>query len=59
MALRINPLTGLFDYISEEGPQGEPGPGVPDGGETGQILKKKTGEDQDTEWTDAVDGGTF
>lgn len=29
---------------------GPPGKGVPDGGTTGQILRKKSNADQDTEW---------
>lgn len=36
------------------GPKGEKGAGVPEGGTTGQVLKKKSGSDYDTEWTDEV-----
>lgn len=36
------------------GPKGEKGTGVPEGGTTGQVLKKKSGSDYDTEWTDEV-----
>jgi len=32
--------------------QGATGAGVPDGGTTGQVLSKATGDDQDTEWVD-------
>lgn len=32
--------------------QGPPGPGVPDGGAAGQILKKMSEKDQDTKWSD-------
>ena len=35
------------------------GSGVPAGGTTGQVLKKKSGTDYDTEWGDGVDGTTF
>lgn len=34
-----------------------PGPGVPSGGLTGQILKKRSDEDFDTEWADESGGG--
>ena len=36
----------------EKGDKGDPGEGVPDGGTTGQILRKKSNDDQDTEWAD-------
>lgn len=39
------------------GPKGDPGEGVPEGGTTGQILKKKSGTDYDTEWANES-GGT-
>lgn len=35
------------------------GSGVPNGGTTGQVLKKKTDADGDYEWGDGVDGTTF
>lgn len=35
---------------------GPPGPGVPDGGITGQLLRKKSNADQDTEWGNAGAG---
>lgn len=34
------------------GAQGDPGPGVPPGGTTGQMLRKASDADYDTEWTD-------
>lgn len=48
-----------------QGIQGEPGTnglGVPDGGATGEVLKKKSGSDNDTEWGTIValpPGGTI
>ena len=48
-------------YDGEQGPQGEtgpagqdgaPGPGVAAGGTTGQVLKKASNDDYDTEWSD-------
>ena len=41
----------------ETGPQGAAGEGLPPGGNTGQILRKKSETDYDTEWTDAPAGG--
>jgi hypothetical protein len=38
-------------------PQGVAGVGVPSGGTTGQVLKKTSGTDYDTEWADADGGG--
>lgn len=40
------------------GAQGAPGVGVPTGGTTGQVLKKKSGTDYDTEWADESGGGS-
>lgn len=34
-----------------------PGPGVPPGGLTGQVLKKRSDADYDTEWADESGGG--
>lgn len=39
-----------------QGPQGPAGVGVPSGGTTGQVLKKKTGTDYDTEWANDTAG---
>lgn len=40
-----------------EGPQGPAGPGVAAGGTTGQILRKKSDADYDTEWVTQQGGG--
>lgn len=47
--------------ISVPGVAGPPGPGVPIGGETGQLLVKNSATDYDTEWTSdpVVDSLTF
>lgn len=42
----------------QDGQDGAPGVGVPSGGTTGQVLKKKSGTDYDTEWDDESGGGT-
>lgn len=39
------------------GPTGPAGPGVAMGGDTGQVLAKKSNADYDTEWVDAGEGG--
>ena len=39
-------------FTVTNGTDGEDGEGVPEGGTTGQILKKKSGTDYDTEWVD-------
>ena len=39
-------------FTVTNGKDGEDGEGVPDGGTTGQILRKKSNTDQDTEWAD-------
>jgi len=36
----------------EQGPQGPPGQGVPDGGTTGQFLAKQSNDDGDAIWVD-------
>ena len=36
--------------------KGDPGEGVPTGGTAGQVLKKVSGDDYDTEWAD-LDAG--
>lgn len=41
-----------------DGAKGDPGEGVAAGGTTGQFLKKKSGEDYDTEWADVDPGVT-
>lgn len=40
------------------GSQGSAGQGVPAGGTTGQVLKKASGTDYDTEWADESGGGS-
>lgn len=40
----------------DAGPNGEPGEGVPSGGATGQVLKKKSNTDYDTEWVNESGG---
>lgn len=40
-----------------QGADGAPGKGVPAGGAAGQILRKKTGADYDTEWVTPETGG--
>lgn len=40
----------------EDGQDGAPGVGVPTGGSQGQVLKKKSGTDFDTEWADGGGG---
>ena len=38
------------------GAKGDPGEGVPAGGTTGQVMKKKSNADYDTEWADESGG---
>jgi hypothetical protein len=40
-----------------QGAQGDPGEGVPTGGTTGQVLKKTSNADYDTEWANETGGG--
>ena len=40
----------------KDGKDGTDGVGVPDGGTTGQVLKKKSNTDYDTEWADESGG---
>lgn len=42
----------------QDGADGAPGVGVPSGGTTGQVLKKKSGTDYDTEWGNESGGAT-
>ena len=39
-------------FFFAKGDKGDPGEGVPEGGATGQVLRKKSNEDYDTEWAD-------
>ena len=41
-----------------DGQDGAPGVGVPSGGTTGQVLKKASGTDFDTEWANESGGGS-
>lgn len=47
-----DPQLGTWKYLTtgEKGDVGATGPGVPDGGTTGQVLRKITNGDQDTHW---------
>jgi len=48
-----------FDVMNgAQGEQGEPGEGVPTGGVTGQVLKKRTNTDYDTYWANESGGVT-
>lgn len=51
------PRVDLGKVVGDQGPQGVPGPGVPNGGDTGQILAKKSGTNLDTEWIDPPETG--
>lgn len=42
----------------QNGQDGAPGVGVPSGGTTGQVLKKVSGTDYDTEWANESGGGS-
>lgn len=42
--------------VVTQGPQGPAGEGVPTGGTTGQVLRKASGTDYDTEWAAAASG---
>ena len=46
--------TGEKGATGATGAKGDRGAGVAAGGRTGQVLKKKTDSDYDTEWTDEV-----
>ena len=50
-------MDGAKGEDGDPGPAGQDGVGVPEGGTTGQVLKKKSGIDYDTEWADE-EGGT-
>ncbi len=48
----------VFDVMDgEKGADGDPGVGVPAGGTTGQVLKKKSDNNYDTEWGTGGGGG--
>ena len=46
----------ILNFTIPKGPKGDEGVGVPAGGTTGQILKKKSSNDYDTEWGDGSSG---
>jgi hypothetical protein len=49
--------TGAVGPQGEQGVKGDTGAGVPVGGFTGQVLKKKSNSSFDTEWADEEGGG--
>lgn len=55
----IRGADGADGATGADGPQGPAGPGVPAGGTTGQVLKKKSGTDYDTEWADESGGSSI
>ena len=50
---------GATGATGATGAQGDPGEGVPVGGTTGQILKKQSATDFDTDWEDESVGSTL
>lgn len=46
--------TGATGSMGASGPQGDPGPGLPSGGTTGQLIRKASGTDYDTEFFDST-----
>ena len=46
----------IWQITATIGAAGNPGPGVPDGGTTGQILAKLSNTDYDTAWVDPTGG---
>lgn len=55
----VTPPAAVSLIISTDGPAGPPGPGVPIGGDAGNILLKQTTANYDAGWAATVDGGTF
>ena len=51
--------TGATGAKGDKGDKGDAGEGVPEGGTTGQVLKKKSNTDFDTEWGEAASPLTF
>jgi hypothetical protein len=47
----------IWQITATIGAAGNPGPGVPEGGTTGQILAKASAADYDTAWVDSAGGG--
>lgn len=57
-AVTITDVNGAHTYYvpdGEKGEQGNPGQGVPSGGTTGQVLKKASNTNYDTEWVSDID----
>ena len=48
----------VLDFTIPKGADGTNGVGVPAGGTTGQVLKKKSGADYDAEWANESGGGS-
>jgi hypothetical protein len=42
----------MYVFTIKNGSKGDPGPGLAEGGNVGQIIVKKSEEDYDTEWVD-------
>ena len=57
MVLRSPSLCIPVEFKSFCALKGEDGVGIPEGGRAGQVLKKKSDADYDTEWQDDVAGG--
>ena len=55
ITIRTGAATDVIKVI-EAGPQGPQGQGVPVGGSTGQVLRKVSGTNYDTEWAAAGSG---
>lgn len=53
-----DPILNFGIPQGEAGQDGADGVGVPSGGTTGQVLKKKSGTDYDTEWANESGGGS-
>ena len=53
----VNPVVTASPRVSIKGNTGAAGQGVPASGTTGQVLKKKSGTDYDTEWANESGGG--
>ena len=53
----FNVMDGEDGQDGQDGQDGAPGVGVPSGGTAGQVLKKKSGTDYDTEWANESGGG--
>jgi len=55
MNIVVNEQTSKIIVVNQ-GLKGEPGPGLKDGGTTGQVLAKASNANQDTEWIDPAQG---